>query len=106
MRGAHLDPVTIDDAAAAASLDDQLGGEAVLHHRDGRRPHRFDQRPFDLGTRRRAPGVDDARHRVPALSGLEERAAVIPVEHRAERDQLLDPQRSLVDQHPHGVEVA
>ncbi len=35
-----------------------------------------------------------------------EAAAFVGVEHRAEGDQLVDPVRALVDQHPHGVGVA
>ena len=40
-----------------------------------------------------------------AFTGQFELAVDIPIEHRPERDQLLDPKRSLVDQHSHGFGV-
>ena len=69
-------------------------------------PHRVDQRALDLGAGRRPAGVDDAGQRVAALAGQQQPALGVAVEGGAERDQLVDAGRSLVDQHPHGVHVA
>ena len=52
------------------------------------------------------PACTTRGHRVPALTGELEVAPLVTVELRAERDQVLDPARALVDQHPHRVDVA
>ncbi len=39
-------------------------------------------------------------------SRAEQVAVAVAVEHRAERDELVDPCRALVDEHAHGVDVA
>ena len=71
------------------------------------RLHGLDQRPLDLGAGGGAAGVHDAgqasgRPRGPARA----RPCGVAVEHGAEGDELVDPARPLVDQHPHGVDVA
>ena len=70
-------------------------------------PHGVDERPLDLRAGGRAAGVDDPR----AASGRPRgRAASCPSGSRsnagAEGDELVDPGRALVDEHPHGVDVA
>ena len=67
--------------------------------------HRRDQGPFDLEAGGRPAGVDHPGHRVAALAGQLQAAALVGVEHGAEGDQLVDPARALVDQHAHGVGV-
>ena len=91
---------------APAALDDQVEGEPALEH--GRRglADGVDQGPLDLGAGRRPAGVDDPGHRVAALAGQQQPAALVGVEDGAEGDQLVDPGRALVDQDPHGVDVA
>jgi hypothetical protein len=74
------------------------GGGGVLH---GSR-----QRPLDLDPGGRAAGVHHPGVGVAALPGQLELPGGIPIEDRPEGDQLVDPGRALVDQHPHGVVVA
>ena len=76
-----------------------------MHRRRGG-SHGIDERPLDLGAGGRAAGVDDPRQRVAALAGQLERAVGVAVEDGAEGDQLVDAGRALVDEHPHGVDVA
>ena len=69
--------------------------------------HGGDQRPLDLDAGGRTAGVHDARQAVPALaSQLQARPCSSTVEHGAQRDQLVDPARTFVDQHPDRVGVA
>ena len=69
-------------------------------------PHGVDERPLDLGSGGGAAGVHDARQRVPALPRQLELAVRIAVEGGAESDELVHAGRALVDEHPHGVDVA
>ena len=69
-------------------------------------PHRRHERPLDLDARGRAPGVHHPGVRVAALAGQQQLTGGVPVEDGAERDQLVDPGRPLVHEHPHRVVVA
>ncbi len=50
--------------------------------------------------------MDDAGVGVTALAGEQQSAFPIAVEPGAHGDQLVDATRALVDEHPHGVDVA
>ena len=91
---------------AAPVLDHQVEGEGVLVQRCGRAADRRDERPFDLGARRRTAGVHDTGDRVAAFAGQLQVAALVAVELGAQRDELLDATGALVDQDAHGVDVA
>ena len=78
----------------------------VLVDRGHRAPHRLDQGPLDLGAGGGTAGVHDPGQAVAALAGQLEAALLVAVEHGPQRDQLVDPARALVDQHPHRVAVA
>ena len=96
-----------DHAAAAAALDDQVEGERALVAPPATvGPHGVDERALDLGAGGRAAGVHDPRQRVAALAGELELALGVAVEGGAERDELVDARRALVDEHAHGVDVA
>ena len=70
-------------------------------------PHGLDERPLDLGAGRRAAGVHDPRPcEWPPSRASSKPAVLVDVEDRAERDQLVDAARALVDQHADGVGVA
>ena len=110
LRGPHLDArrpprVERDDPAAPTALDDQVEREGVLVAGRPRSLRR--RRPGPARPRRRWPprrrgrcGRGCARPRGPAGGS----PSGVAVEHGAEGDQLVDPDRALVDQHPHGVE--
>ena len=92
---------------AAAALDEQVEGEGALEQRGRGLAHGGDERPLDLHAGGGAAGVDDAGDGVAALPGPGQLAAgVVDVEDGAEGDQLVDPVGALVDEHPHGVDVA
>ncbi len=93
-------------ASAPPSFDDQVEGEPLLHHRRGGGLDGFHQGPLDLRTGGGPAGVHDPRHRVATLPGEGQPAVGVPVEHRPEGDQVLDPRRPLVDKDPHRVGVA
>ena len=93
------------DAAAAATLDDQVEGEPVLEHGRGREADGVHQRPLDLGAGRGTAGVNHARVRVASFSRQLQGAVRITVEHGAEGDEFVHPSRALVDEHAHGVDV-
>ena len=84
----------------------QVEGEPLLQHGGGRGPGGVDQGPLDLGPGGRPAGVDHPGRRVAALAGQGQGPAGLAVEDGAHGDQLVDPGRALVDQHPHGVGVA
>ena len=96
-----------DHAGAAAALDEQVErrtsarSSAAAVRRTAATSARSTSTPG-----RRAAGVDDAGVRVAALAGQQQLARGVAVEDGAEGDQLVDPGRALVDQHPHGVGVA
>ena len=52
------------------------------------------------------PACTTRGDRVPALAGQQQAPLPVAVEAGAHGDQLVDPARALVDQHPHGVHVA
>ena len=94
------------DTDTPPRFDDEVHGEPLLEDRGRAPPHRRDQRPLDLGPGGRAPGVQDARRGVPTFSSQREITTGLPVEHRAEPDELVDTTRALVDEHPHRVDIA
>ena len=93
-------------APAPSALHQQVEGEPLLEHGGGRGPGGVDQGPLDLGPGGRTAGVDHPGRRVTALTGQGQGPAGLPVEDRAHGDQLVDPGRSLVHQHPHRIGVA
>ena len=102
----HARRVDGHHAPAPPPLDDQVEGEPLLHHRRGGGLDRLHQRPLDLHAGGGPAGVHDPRHRVATLPGQGQLAVGVPVEHRPEGDQVLDPRRPLVDEHPHRIGVA
>ena len=84
----------------------EVEGEPLLEDGRGRCPGGRHQRPLDLGAGGRPPGVQDPGRGVAPLAGQGQRPARLPVEHGAQRDQLVHPGRALVDQHADGVGVA
>ena len=88
------------------SLDEQVEGEPPLPDGGRRGPHLVDEGPLDLGAGGGAAGVHDAGQRVAALAGQQQLALAVAVEHGAHGDELVDARRALVDQDPHGVDVA
>jgi hypothetical protein len=108
--GPHLGPAPRGrqggNAGAPPVLHDQVQGEPVLVHRGRGALHRLHQGPFHLGAGGRAPGVDHPGVRVAALPGQQQLACGVAVEDGAEGDQLVDPPRPLVHQHPDRVGVA
>ena len=72
----------------------------------GSRADRLLQRPLHLGAGRVAAGVHDPVAVVAALPGQRQPAVRVGVERRAALDQLADPARALLDQHPHRGLVA
>ncbi len=69
-------------------------------------PHGGHQRPLHLDAGRRPAGVHDPGVGVAALARQQQVAGGVAVEDGAEADQLVDPGRALVDEHPHRVLVA
>ncbi len=94
------------DAPAPPALHQQVEGEPLLQHGGGRGPGGVDQGPLDLGPGGRTAGVDHPGRRVAALAGQGQGPAGLAVEDRAHGDELVDPGRALVHQHPHRVGVA
>ena len=90
---------------APAALHHEVEGEGVLVDLRRGRPRRGHQGPLDLHARRGPAGMDDAGLGVPALAGQRQVPSGVPIEHGTEGDQLVDPPRPLVDQHPHGGRV-
>ena len=92
---------------AAVVGEQQVDGERVLDDLDlGRRRDGRDQRALDLGAGGVAARVGDPVAVVAALAGQRDHAVGVVVEVRAERDQLADGLRTLVDQDAYGVRVA
>ena len=94
------------DASAPASLHDEVECERPFEHRDRRAPHRLDERALDLGARRGAACVHDARKGVTSLACELEASVGRTIERGTHGDELRDPVRSLVDEHAHGFDVA
>ena len=92
---------------AAVVVEQQVDGQRVRDDLDLRRPlHGRDQRTLDLGSGGVTAGVRDPVAVVAALAGQRQHAVVVVVEVGAQRDQLADRLRTLLDQHADGVEVA
>jgi hypothetical protein len=108
--GANLDPRTCfverNDAPATSAFDDEVEGEPPLVDRGRGGPHGIDERPFDLGPGCRTAGVDDPSVGVSALTSEQQAALVVDVERGTERDQLVDPTRPFIDEHPDRIGVA
>jgi len=94
------------DADATAGFDDEVKGVPTLEDGAGGTIRGVDERSFDLGARGGAAGVDDAGARVPAFAGEGERAGRFAVEDGAERDELVDPGWTFVDEDADGLLVA
>ena len=106
-RTALADHVQGHPRDAAVLGEQQVDGQRVLDHLDlGSALDGGDQRPLDLGAGGVAAGVRDPVAVVAALAGQRQLAVGAVVEVGAERDQLADGLGALLDEHPHGVEVA
>jgi hypothetical protein len=77
-----------------------------LVHRNGRARRRFDERSFDFGSGRGTAGVHDACVAVPSLARELQRTVGIAVELGAQRDELPDSCRPVVDEDSHRVFIA
>jgi hypothetical protein len=108
--GPHLGPIPRrrerHHAPAAPALHQQLEGEPSFEHRRRRALDGRHQRPLHLGPRGGAAGVHHPGFGVAALPGQEQRPFGIEVELGPQGDEIDDPPRALVHQHPHGVDVA
>ncbi len=94
------------DELAQVVLRQQVDGEAVFEHRDVRMaPHRFDERPFDLGARE-VLVVEDAVFGMPAFAVELEAAVGRAVEARAPGDQVADRIGRLAHDAFHGLGIA
>ncbi len=93
-------------ADAATVGHQEVHHERLLVDHDRGAANRVDQRAFDLLSCRGPTGVHDAGHRVTALPCQLKVPVDVAVEPRSERDQLLHATGALVDEHPHGFQVA
>jgi hypothetical protein len=108
--GSHLDALAPlgrrHHPPAATAVHDQIEGEGALVDGSTGLLDGLHQRAFDLGAGGGTPGVDDPGQGVAALTRQLELPVGVAVERRTEGDELMDPGRPLVDQHPDGVDVA
>ena len=86
--------------APAGSVDQEVDGEPAFQQDRRRGTYRSHQRPLDLDAGGGTTRMDHPRGGVPTLPGQGQGARLVPVEHRAQGDQLHDPLGPLVDQHP------
>ena len=110
VRGTDLahEPVGAEggDAAAAPALDEEVEREPALEDRDRGTAHGLDERALDLGPRRGASRVHDARQRVSTFASELESPVGRSIERRAHRDELGHPIGPLVDEDTDGFDVA
>ena len=93
-------------AHAAPCLNDEVERELVLV--DGRRrpTNRGNEGPFDLGASGSTAGVHDTSQRMTTFAGEFESTLIVPIERGTQRDEIANPARTFLDEHPHGVDVA
>ncbi len=96
-----------DDAGAPRTFEDEIEGEPTLEDRGGAVTHRFDEGPFHFRACSGPSRVQNTRAvEWPPSLALRQPPAGAPVEHGAERDELVDALGTFVHEHANRCLVA